>query len=153
MQFLELKIPPLVLLFALGLVALLFASPLVQGEEVELFSDQAFLSVAVVSFLIGSYVALAGVLEFKRHQTTVDPIHPESASQIVVSGIYSKTRNPMYVGFVLILAGWCLALGVMQALWVLPVYVLYLTKLQIEPEERILLDKYGESFKIGRAHV
>ncbi len=55
---------------------------------------------------LGVAVALAGVIEFRRAQTTVDPFHPDRASALVVGGIYRVTRNPMYLGFALLLAGW-----------------------------------------------
>lgn len=54
---------------------------------------------------LGVAVALGGVVEFRRAQTTVDPIHPDKASASVVRGIYRVTRNPMYLGFALLLGG------------------------------------------------
>ena len=81
-----------------------------------------------MALILGAYVAVSGVVEFRKHQTTINPMHADDASSLVTSGIYQKTRNPMYVGFVLILASWCLALGIMQTLWVLPVFALYINE-------------------------
>lgn len=147
LEFFELKIPPLLLLFISGVVALGMALTF-KGSEGILFDDPALLSVAVILSIAGLYFVSAGVMEFKKHQTTVDPINPGNVSSIVTTGIYGRTRNPMYVGFVLMLAAWCLALGVVQTLWLLPMFVLYLNELQIKPEEQILSEKHPDEFTI-----
>lgn len=155
MKALELKIPPLIVMAVAGLIALAVAIPLAKESGVSLFSDPALLSASVVALILGAYVAVSGVVEFRKHQTTVNPMQADDASSLVTTGIYQKTRNPMYVGFVLILASWCLALGVMQTLWVLPVFALYINELQIKPEEKILVEKFHQEFaayteKVGR---
>ena len=144
MKFLELKVPPLLLLCISSGGAYLIG--LFSGQA--LFSNPSMLSLSIVLLAVGVYVAVQGVLEFRRHNTTVDPLHPEAVSKIVDTGVYSKTRNPMYVGFVLMLAAWCLAVGVMQCLWVLPLFVLYLTKFQIEPEERVLAVEFDGQYEL-----
>ena len=146
MKALELKIPPLIVMAVAGLIALAVAIPLAEESGVLLFSDPALLSASVVALILGAYVAVSGVVEFRKHQTTVNPMQADDASSLVTTGIYQKTRNPMYVGFVLILASWCLALGVMQTLWVLPVFALYINELQIKPEEKILVEKFPQEF-------
>lgn len=152
MKFLELKIPPLLVLAVFVLAAGLMAVAL---SEKSIFADPALMSAAIVGLIMGAGVALAGVYEFRKHQTTVNPLQANNASRLVTTGIYQRTRNPMYVGFVLILAGWCLALGVKQTLWLLPLFVVYLNYFQIKPEERILSSKFPETFsdyceKVGR---
>lgn len=95
---------------------------------------------------IGTAVALAGVIEFRRARTTVDPMRPERASALVSSGIYRVTRNPMYLGFALILVGWIVALRCLPALPIAAVFVLYLDRVQIPPEEAALQACFGSAF-------
>jgi len=133
MKALELKIPPLIVMVIAGVIALVVAILLAEQSGGTLFSDPALLSGAAMSLILGAYVAISGVIEFRKHQTTVNPMQADDASSLVTTGIYQKTRNPMYVGFVLMLASWCLALGVMQTLWVLPMFALYLNEFQIKP--------------------
>jgi protein-S-isoprenylcysteine O-methyltransferase Ste14 len=98
-------------------------------------------------------VAVAGVLEFRRARTTVNPTTPQAATSMVRSGIYRHTRNPMYLGMLLVLAGWAVWLASLAAVAVLPVFVLYLNRLQIEPEERALASRFGADFEEYRRSV
>lgn len=102
---------------------------------------------------LGVSVALAGVVEFRRAQTTVDPIHPDRASALVVGGIYRVTRNPMYLGFALLLAGWVLVLESPPGVIVTVAFVLYLNHFQIPPEEAALSARFGEVFSSYEARV
>ena len=102
---------------------------------------------------LGVAVALGGVVEFRRAQTTVDPIHPDRASALVVRGIYRVTRNPMYLGFALLLAGWVLALASLAGVVVTLAFVLYLNHFQIPPEEAALDVRFGEAFDYYKVRV
>jgi protein-S-isoprenylcysteine O-methyltransferase Ste14 len=101
---------------------------------------------AAVLFSAGFAIALAGVLEFRRAKTTVNPLTPEAAAVIVTSGIYRLSRNPMYLGLLLVLIGWAVWLSHILPLALLPFFVLYMNRFQIEPEERALTAKFGGQF-------
>ncbi len=98
-------------------------------------------------------MAVAGVREFRRASTTVNPLTPAAASAMVRSGIYRHTRNPMYLGMLLVLAGWAAWLASVAAVAVLPAFVLYMNRLQIEPEERALASLFGSDFEDYRRSV
>src|SRR5687768_1231649 len=66
---------------------------------------------AVGLALIGVAIAAAGTIEFRRASTTLNPLAPGSASALVVAGIYRFTRNPMYLGMAIVLAGWAVHLS------------------------------------------
>lgn len=104
---------------------------------------------AVVFVLIAAGIGfdVAGILAFRRAQTTVNPLKPESASALVTGGIYRFTRNPMYVGMVLFLLAWGAYLGSSVALVGPLVFVLYITRFQIQPEERALRAAFGAQFE------
>jgi protein-S-isoprenylcysteine O-methyltransferase Ste14 len=102
--------------------------------------------VALALAALGAAVALAGVRAFGRARTTVNPLAPQNASALVTAGIYQFTRNPMYLGMLLVLTGWAVWLGHAAAFAVLPVSVGLLNQLQIKPEERILRERFGEDF-------
>ncbi len=109
--------------------------------------------VAAVFGLAGLASALAGLMAFRRARTTVNPLTPTRASMLVSSGIYRHTRNPMYLGMLLVLAGWGVWLGHALALLMLPLFVLTLNRLQIEAEERALRARFGEAFTQYAARV
>jgi protein-S-isoprenylcysteine O-methyltransferase Ste14 len=101
----------------------------------------------------GVTVAILGVWAFRQAKTTLNPVTPEKASSVVTGGIYSYTRNPMYVGLTAELVGWAVWLS---APWVFlgPVaLMLYLTRFQIIPEERVMSSKFGRDYNEYRKRV
>jgi protein-S-isoprenylcysteine O-methyltransferase Ste14 len=146
---LELKVPPL----ALGAIAagLMWSVSLVLPAFDFTFPAN---SVAAASLaLMGTLTCLAGVVSFRRAKTTVNPMKPDSTSSLVVSGIYRYTRNPMYLGFLLILFGWVVFLSNGLALLVLPAFVVCMNRFQISPEERVLASIFADDYAIYRASV
>jgi protein-S-isoprenylcysteine O-methyltransferase Ste14 len=142
-QILELKIPPVVLVTIFALVMWL-GSAFAPRFNVQF----PFISIVAWVFgLLGVIIPAFGVREFKRAKTTVNPTKPQSTSSLVRTGIYSRTRNPMYLGFVLILVGCAIAMANLVALVVLPGFVIYMNQFQIKPEERALTLIFGEDFK------
>ena len=71
---------------------------------------------------------------------------PELSSSLVQSGIYTLTRNPMYLGFFLVLVAWAVYLSNALAFLILPVFIAYMNRFQIEPEERALKTLFGDAF-------
>jgi len=94
----------------------------------------------------GVCTGLVAVFQFKRARTTVHPMKPQEASTLVVRGIYRFTRNPMYLGVLLVLAGWAAWLANGVALVLLPCFVAYMNRFQIAPEERALEAGFGAAF-------
>lgn len=148
MSALELRVPPVVVVLFAAL-AMWSLTVLVPAASLPLPGRYA---VALVLAVCGAAIALAGVVAFRRSGTTVDPRTPERSSALVTGGIYRVSRNPMYVGFLLALAGFAIALGNVAALLLLPVFVWYLDRFQIEPEERLLHRRFGDAYTayVGR---
>ena len=143
MKCLELKMPP-VLQF--GLIALAMWGLDAQCPQANLPIPWRR-SLAVVLFAMGSLCGVAGVLIFLKARTTVHPGRPEHAAKLVTTGIYRLTRNPMYLGLLLMLASWALVLANVLALLLLPGFVICMNRLQIRPEERILRAKFSAEFE------
>jgi len=142
MSALELKIPPPIVALLIG-VAMWFLSRSGPSLELPLFVRAAAFIVLV---LVGGALAIAGNLAFKRARTTINPFKPEVTTSLVTSGIYRFTRNPMYLGLMVGLLGWA---AFLFSAWMLagPVaFVLYITRVQIMPEERILAAKFGATY-------
>ena len=142
MKFLELKIPPLALLVILAISQFVLAS-WVPFAAVEINFKFAL---ATCACLVGIVVALLGVYEFRKFGTTVNPTNPDGTVAIVNTGIYSLTRNPMYVGFAFMLLAAVIFTANYVSLVSLPIYVLYMNRFQIEPEEKMLGQKFGEAY-------
>lgn len=142
MTFLETRIPPGILVIVFGFLMWLVAQWLPGLDTSAGFRVTSLMVMA----LVGLGFVLAGAWSFRRARTTVNPVRPEASSRLVVSGIYRFTRNPMYVGFLCLLIGWGLWLSSGYAL-VLPVlFVVYLNRFQIRPEERALSNLFGNAY-------
>jgi len=149
MQSLELKIPPplLALVLAVGMWGLSWCEP-----HFALPDPARWIAAIVIALTGGSFTARA-MLTFRRFKTVINPMTPGKTSSFVTSGVYRVTRNPMYVGVALVLVAWAVFLG---APWPIvgPVFfVLYVTRFQIEPEERILAGLFGEEYSAYLARV
>jgi protein-S-isoprenylcysteine O-methyltransferase Ste14 len=139
---LELKVPPLALA-ALLATAMWLGARLAPSLS---FAMPGRIGVVAVLAAAGFVVVLAGALAFRSARTTVDPRQPTRSAALVSNGIYRFSRNPMYVGFTLLLAAWALHLANLLAPIALPAFVAYVTRFQIVPEERALRAKFGRAF-------
>lgn len=141
MQRLELKVPPLVVVMLTALLMWLIA------RSIPLIFLVPMKWLVVLFFVLSGFaIALAGVLEFRRAQTTVNPMAPQESTVLVTRGIYRFTRNPMYLGFLLALLGWGIWLSSVPALLLVAGYVLYMNRFQIKPEERFLAQAFGAPY-------
>lgn len=140
---LERRVPPLAVTVLLaGLMSVLA----VQWPAM-VFAVPGHRALAVATMAAGLAVALAGVVAFRRAGTSVDPMNVRKAATLVTAGIYRVTRNPMYLGFLLVLLGVALWWAHAVAALAVPLFVLYMNRFQIEPEERWLRERYGVDFE------
>jgi protein-S-isoprenylcysteine O-methyltransferase Ste14 len=149
MPQLELKVPPLALVVVFALAMWLQAS-LTPALS---FSGAWQVPLAAVLATLGGAIASAGVVAFHRAQTTVNPTKPEGSSSVVSTGIYAYSRNPMYLGFALLLLAGAALLGNVLALLWLPLFVTYMNRYQIIPEERVLQANFGADYSTYLARV
>jgi protein-S-isoprenylcysteine O-methyltransferase Ste14 len=144
-----LTIPPVVL--GLAVAALMWfvswATP-----SLDFRFSARFLAAATVA-LIGAAISISGVISFRRARTTVNPTNPQSTSTLVISGVYKLTRNPMYLGFLLVLSAWAVYLSNPLAFTWLPVFVFYMNRFQIGPEERALASLFPNEYPAYHATV
>ena len=83
----------------------------------------------------------------------MDPRQPENSSALLTSGTYRFSRNPLYVANLLVLIGWGLFLSNIYALILIVGFVLYITRFQIEPEEKALQTRFGDQYLAYKARV
>lgn len=149
MKALELKIPPPVvaLLAAAAMWGIARFAPTVD-------LPQSFrVGAAIACALAGVGIDIVALVSFARAGTTFNPMKVEKTSALVCSGVYRLTRNPMYLGSVLILVGWAVYLSSAWALLGPVAFVLYMNRFQIAPEERTLASKFGDDYAAYRSKV
>lgn len=146
---LELKIPPLVVLGMNGVFMRLVA---VYVPEWTWVTPEG-IAIAIALGIAGIALILAGAIAFRAAKTTVNPLQPSNASAVVTKGVYAISRNPMYLGFLLILLSWAVYLSNAISFAGLFTFVWYMNRYQIFPEERALLAKFGEEYAIYQRNV
>ena len=129
-HFLDNRVPPLLVAVVVAL-GMRTASLAVPGLRLD-WRGSVFLAAALA--LPGLVVTAAGMVAFRRHQTTVNPFQPATASTLVERGIYRRTRNPMYVGVTLALLGYAAFLSHPLALLLAALFPAYIQACQIAPE-------------------
>ncbi len=140
--------PPLLALLALVLMWL-------AAEYLELwqFTGPYQAAIAITLGALGIVIDLVSILAFRRARTTVSPLAPEKASQLVVTGLYRISRNPMYLGLLLILTGAVVWFGSAANVLILMCFVAYITAFQIKPEEERLKRIFGPEYRYYRRQV
>ncbi|NYT78035.1 isoprenylcysteine carboxylmethyltransferase family protein [Alcaligenaceae bacterium] len=149
MGALELAVPPPVVMIVVGALMWLL-SYLFPAFTLPSISH---LWVAIIFVLVGLVIGMLGIITFSRAGTTSNPRKNAKVSALVTSGIYRFTRNPMYLGVLLLLIGWGVYLGNILALICAFVFVLYINHYQIRPEERLLEHKFGDEYVSYKAKV
>ncbi len=109
----------------------------------------------IASALIASglIITVIAVADFGKAKTTVNPTTPSQANTLIIGGLYRFSRNPMYLGFLMILSGWAVGLGNLAVIGILMVFVWYMTVFQIKPEEQALGEKFGADYEAYRESV
>lgn len=143
MNALALKVPPVAQVIITD-AAMYGVSKMVPALT---FSLNGSTALAVALGVMGLSLGIMGVTQFRIAQTTPNPQALEKVSSLVTSGVYQYSRNPMYVGLVLILLGWAFYLSHLLAFVLLPIFILYITRFQIQPEERMMAQKFGKTYQ------
>jgi len=134
------KIPPPIITLICGL-GIYFSRPL--------FPKYNYISIDIIAasfLLLGIIILITAVLSFKRQSTTVSPLQPEKASYLVVSGIFKYSRNPMYLGMLLILISMTIKFNFVGGILIIFGFITFITKFQIIPEEIALERLFGKEF-------
>lgn len=101
--------------------------------------------------IVGVGLAAWGMVTFRRARTAVIPHH--AASQLVASGPYRFTRNPMYVGLTIVYIGGAVVLNSAWPLILLPVVLILLAHFVVVREEQYLSDAFGDEYAAYRSRV
>ena len=103
----------------------------------------------LIKILLGAAILLGiiSIVQFLRAKTSVDPLNPSKAQKLVTGGLYNYSRNPMYLTLLLILLAWGLWLGNAFNTVTAALFVAYMNRFQIIPEEDALREKFGKDYE------
>ena len=134
------KIPPPIVTFICGITIYLSKS----------FFNQFFIysnnRISLFLLILGLVVFISAVKSFRRHKTTVNPLEPRQASSLVTSGIFKFSRNPMYLGMLIILLSISFKFNLIGGIFTSLFFYIFITKFQILPEEAAMNDLFGDEF-------
>lgn len=107
--------------------------------------------IGIVLMAAGGALGLAAVRAFRKVGTHVKPWKPSSA--LVTVEVFQWLRNPMYVGLVLLLAGFAIMIASDWTLVMTIVLALVLHVGVVRREERYLEKKFGDAYRSYKARV
>jgi protein-S-isoprenylcysteine O-methyltransferase Ste14 len=142
------KLPVLLMALFMGFMFILDSANV--GYDVEIPGNGIISLVFVVAGLL--IIATGGYL-FRSVNTTVNPVTPEQTTQLVTTGVYHYSRNPMYMGFLMWLLAFAIFIGNLINLLLLPLYIQLVNSLYIFPEEMALEKRFGNEFREYRKRV
>mgnify|MGYP003384813086 CR=1 FL=1 len=100
-----------------------------------------------VLIIVAGIIGTLALYDFRKHKTTFHPHTPEKTSTVVDSGIYAYSRNPMYLALVLVLFALAFYLKNILCFTIIPLFIWYITRYQIKPEEVILERIFQDSYQ------
>lgn len=143
------KIPPPIV----GAVCAGFIALIAYFKLGPYFAAPFALWVAIFLACTGLLIAFLSVKAFGKAKTTIHPLVPMKTKSLVVSGMNRISRNPMYLGMLLILIGVAVYFGYVAGLFPAALFMFYITQFQIKPEEAALSQLFGEEYEIYKSRV
>lgn len=145
----KLKVPPVFVFLFFALSMYLLAKWLPVGYfdffgRIYLMSGLLFVAVGIL---------LISLFQFFRAKTSVDPMKPSKVSTLVTHGLYKYSRNPMYLAMLLFLLAWGIWLGNAFNTLLAALFVGYMNRFQVLPEEEALLKAFGKEYQQYLAKV
>ena len=141
------KIPPPII--ALVMIGLIYLSSLLIVPTT--FNYQNSLSILVL--IMGLVCVLPSFRLFARYKTTISPLTPSDTAALVTEGMYRYSRNPMYLGLLLLTIASTIWFGTWLGIIVNIVFIFLINFLQIIPEEEALLEIFGEEYEEYKKNV
>ena len=139
---LQLKIPPPVYAISIAILMWLLSKYMPVAEIIQ----TPWNKIGLVIIIIAVSFDVWSLLLFLKKKTTPNPMKPENTSGIVTKGLYQYSRNPMYLGMLIILFGFGIWLGSVSPFVMLPAFYWVITEMQIKPEERMLEQKFTNEY-------
>ena len=134
------KIPPPIITFICG-IAIFFSKSFFN----QFFSYNNNI-ISLILLILGLVVFISAVKSFNKQKTTINPLEPRKASSLVVSGIFKFSRNPMYLGMLIILLSTSFKFNLIGGMIISLFFYIFITKFQIIPEEEAMNELFGDKF-------
>ena len=134
------KIPPPLIVLVL-IVSIYFSS-----KKIDLINIPLQLEISILILSAGILIFVNPVLQFIKSKTTVNPIQFEEVNKLVTSGIFKYSRNPMYLGMLMIVLSTSIFYLNIYSILTPLLFMLWINKFQIKREEEFLIEKFGDEY-------
>lgn len=112
---------------------------------IKMLIDSPWNLIGIVPMILGLAIGFSGVYQFRKAKTNIRPF--KEADKIVTSGPFRFTRNPMYLGIVLLLFGIWILLGALSPAIGIVIFMVTADRWYIRVEEQMLRQKFGPEFE------
>ena len=135
-----LKIPPPLL------VLILVISNYFSSKKIDLILLPNQDITSIIIFLIGMLILINPIFKFIKSKTTIDPIKFKKVNKLITSGIYKYSRNPMYLGLLMIIISTSIFYLNIFSITTPFFFYFWINRFQIKREEIFLTEKFGKEY-------
>ena len=134
------KIPPPIL------VLILVSSNYYSSKEIDLIHLPNQDLISIIIFLFGIFILINPIFKFIKSKTTIDPIKFKKVNKLIISGIYKYSRNPMYLGLLMIVISTSIFYLNIFSITTPFLFYFWINRFQIKREEIFLTEKFGKEY-------
>ena len=134
------KIPPPIL------VLILVSSNYFSSKKIDLIHLPNQDLISIIILLIGILILINPIFKFIKSKTTIDPIKFKKVNKLIISGIYKYSRNPMYLGLLMIVISTSIFYLNIFSITTPLLFYCWINRFQIKREEIFLTEKFGEEY-------
>ena len=134
------KIPPPML------VLILVSSNYFSSKKIDLIHLPNQDLISIIILLIGILIVINPIFKFIKSKTTIDPIKFKKVNKLIISGIYKYSRNPMYLGLLMIVISTSIFFLNIFSITTPLLFYCWINRFQIKREEIFLTEKFGEEY-------
>ena len=135
-----LKIPPPLL------VLILVVSSFLSSKKINIILIPNQNIVSIIILLVGLLILIIPVSNFIKYKTTIDPIKFKKVNKLITSGIYKYSRNPMYLGLLMIVISSSILYLNIYSVSTPFLFYWWINRFQIKREEIFLTEKFGREY-------
>ena len=139
------KIPPPIL------VLILVSFNYFSSKKIDLFNLPYQNLISILILLIGMLILINPIFKFIKSKTTIDPIKFKKVNKLITTGIYKYSRNPMYLGLLMIVTSTSLFYLNIFSITTPILFYFWINRFQIKREEIFLTEKFGKEYSLYKA--
>ena len=128
------------------MVTIVFLFVIFFTKDIFRFSIELPTLLGYITIVAGLIIIFVAAKQFKAANTTINPTKPETASVLVSNGVFSYSRNPMYLGMLIIIIGFSIIHNLIAIIVFMPLWIIYMINFQIIPEEEAMKILFKEEF-------